>query len=190
MKKYLALALIALIFLSCTTKTYLHRINFYLNAHSVKDRGRYLSNDYHSFFMETKGQGKDRTHALQSFSNWDAPLHPDVTILNYTVNGDNWSTEINEQNDFSKLIGFPGWKATEIIKFNPKGKISEVTYLPNEDNPDYKKWLEPAIQWLQKNKPFELNEIYKEESLVQTPQTATKWIELLRQWRQETTAAK
>ena len=35
-------------------------------------------------------------------------LRPDITILNHSVNGNEWRVEFNEQNDFSKLIGFAG----------------------------------------------------------------------------------
>ena len=156
-----------------------------MNAHTVKTKGRYLSEDYHSFFIEKKGTGEDKRATLSSFLNWDAPLHPDITILNYSVNGEEWRVEFNEQNDFSKLIGFAGWKGTEIIHFNSKKKIRETTYIPNNENPDYKKWLQPAIDWLQKNRREELDEVYKKGKLVQTPETAKKWVELLQLWRKE-----
>jgi len=171
--------------LSCTNKVCLHRIKTYLDAHTVKTKSRYLSEGYHSFFMDKKGKGEDKAEALHSFLNWDAPLRPDITILNYSINGNEWKVEVNEQNDFSKLIGFPGWKATEIISFNSKKKINEVIYIPNDANPDYKKWLQPAVDWLQKNKSTELDEIYKKGRLVQTSETARKWISLLQLWRKE-----
>jgi hypothetical protein len=59
-----------------------------------------MAEDYRSFFMEKKGEGENKKQALQSFLNWDAPLHPDVHILNYTANGRTWKVEFNEQNDF------------------------------------------------------------------------------------------
>ena len=190
MKVYFATVFLLISRLSCTNKVYLHRIRTYLNAHTIKTKSRYLSEDYHSFFVEKKGEGKDKKAALTSFLNWDAPLHPDLTILNYSVNGDEWRIEFNEQNDFSKLIGFAGWKGTEIIRFDSKKKIRETIYLPNYKNPDYKKWLQPATDWLQKNRPAELDEVYKKEKLVQTPETAKKWIKLLQLWRKETIATK
>lgn len=186
--KTFAAALLLISFLSCTNEVRLHRIKIYLNAHTVKTKGRYLSEDYHSFFIEKKGPGKDKNEALASFLDWDAPLHPDITILSYSVNADQWRIDFNEQNDFSKLIGFAGWKGTEIIRFNAMKKISETTYLPNDGNPDYKKWLQPAVEWLQKNRPGELDEVYKKGKLVQTPETARKWVQLLQLWRKETAA--
>lgn len=186
MKTKLTLALALFSVLSCTNKTYLHRIETYLNAHTLETKGKYMAEDYHSFFIEKKGEGKNKEQALQSFLNWDGPLHPDVQILNYTVERNTWKVQFNEQNDFTKLIGFPGWKGTEMIRFNNKKMIDEMIYLPDDTNPNYKKWLQPAVDWLQKNKPGELNEVYKDGKLIQTNETAKKWISLLQLWQKET----
>ena len=186
MKTNLTLAFLLTNFISCTNKAYLHRIGTYLNAHTAETKGKYMAEDYRSFFMEKKGEGEDKKQALQSFLNWDAPLHPDVDILNYEMDGDTWKVEFNEQNDFSKLIGFPGWKGTELIRFNPKKMIDEMIYIPGDTNPNYKKWLQPAVDWLQKNRPGELNEVYKDGKLIQTSETAKIWVSLLQLWRKET----
>jgi hypothetical protein len=106
------------------------------------------------------------------------------------VRNNEWKVEFNEQNDFSKLIGYPGWKGTELISFNSKKKIQQVIYIPNDANPNYKKWLEPAIAWLKKNKPNELDEVYKNGKLVQSAATAKKWVSLLKTWRNQTAAIK
>jgi hypothetical protein len=190
MRNYFITLLIAFAFLSCSTNIYLHRIKVYLNASTAKTKSKYLSEDYHSFFEEKKGEGKNKTAAIKSFLEWDAPLHPDIQILNYTVNGNEWKVKFNEQNDFTKPIGFPGWKGTEIIRFNSRKEIEEVFYIPDPDNPPYKKWLQPAVNWLQKNKPEELNEVYKDEKLVQTSETAKKWAVLLQFWQKETSKKK
>jgi len=170
---------------SCTNKVYLHRIETYLNANSIEIKREYMAADYHSFFIEKKGAGKDKNEALQSFLNWDAPLNPEVHILNYSKDGDTWKVEFNEQNDFSKLIGFPGWKGTEMIRFNSERMIDEMIYIPDDSNPNYKKWLQPALDWLQKNKPAELTEVYKDGRLIQTSETAKKWVSLLQLWQRE-----
>ena len=139
---------------------------------------------YRSFFIEKKGSGKDKQQSLAAFQNWDAPLHPDIKILSYTVHKNTWTINFNEQNDFAKLIGFPGWKAVEILVLDDKGLITEATYVPDDSNPSYKKWLQPAVDWLQQNKPVELSEVYKDGKLVQTEATAKKWILLLQLWQE------
>lgn len=145
-----------------------------------------MAEDYRSFFMEKKGEGEDKKQALQSFLNWDAPLHPDVDILNYEMDGDTWKVEFNEQNDFSKLIGFPGWKATESITFNSKNLIEQVVYIPDPTNPSYKKWLLPAVDWLKINMPDSLATVYQNNKLIQNEESAKKWVRLLKQWKENT----
>jgi hypothetical protein len=190
MKTNFAIAFLLISLVSCTNKIYLHRIETYLNASTAETKGKFMAEDYRSFFLEKQGVGKSKAQALQSLLNWDAPLHPDVHILIYTTNGNTWKVEFNEQNDFSKLISFPGWRGTEMIRFNSQKMIDEMVYIPDDKNPDYKKWLHPAVEWLQKNKPDELNEVYKGGKLIQTAESATKWVRLLELWRKETGGSK
>jgi len=156
----------------------------------METKEKYMAEDYRSFFMEKKGEGQNKWQALQSFLNWDAPLHPDVHILNHKKSGNTWKVEFNEQNDFSKLIGFPGWKGTEIIRFNRKKMIDEMIYIPDETNPNYKNWLQPAADWLQKNRPIQFREVYKDGKVIRTSETAKKWISLLQLWQKETGSSK
>jgi hypothetical protein len=92
-----------------------------------------------------KERGENKNASLQSFQNWDAPLHPQIDITSYTVNKNIWTVKFNEQNDFSKLISYPGWKGTEVIRFNSQRLIEQTVYIPDSTNPSYKKWLQPAV---------------------------------------------
>jgi hypothetical protein len=168
---------------SCSQKIYLHRIQTFFNASTIKEKSKYLADDYHSFFLEKKGPGETKTEDLASFLKWDAPLHPDISIIKYSVNKNVWTIDLNEQNDFAKLIDFPGWRATEIITFNSHKLIQETVYVPHDNNPDYKKWLQPAVEWLQKNYPQEMKQTYVNGKLIQTNETAKKWVELLKAWQ-------
>ena len=170
--------------LSCTNKIYVHRIESYFNASTVEEKEKYLAADYRSHFLEKKDSGTSKLASLASFQEWDAPLHPDIEILHHSKKENVWTVQFNEQNAFSKLIDFPGWKATEVISFNEHGLIKETIYIPDPSNPSYKTWLQPAVDWLQKNKSSELNEVYQNGKLIQTTATANKWVSLLKQWRQ------
>jgi len=171
---------------SCTNKIYRQRIESYLNASTVDTKANYMADDYRSYFEEKKGDGKDKQAALKSFSNWDAPMHPDIEILSCVSNGNTWTVHFNERNDFAKLIGFPGWKATSRLTFNSKRLITESIYIPDSSNPSYKPYLRPVLDWLQQNMPAELNEVYKDNKLVQTEESAKKWILILQTWREKT----
>ena len=127
---------------------YLKKIKTYFHASDVNEKSKCMADDFHSFFAEKKGAGHNKDSFLLSFQNWDAPLHPQIDILKYNVSKNTYTVICNEQNDFSKLIGFPGWKATEIITFNSKKLIEETIYIPDSTNPSYKKWFLPAVTWL------------------------------------------
>ena len=170
---------------TCTNSKYLKKINFYLNASTVEDKSKYMAEDFHSHFMNKDNPGKNKSEALTSFESWDGPLHPDIKIINYTFHDSIWNVTFNEQNDFSKPIGFPGWKGTTTFVLNANGLIKETLYVPDSTNLSYKPFLKPALDWLQKNIPDELSEVYQNNKLVQTEATAIKWRTLLQEWKSQ-----
>jgi len=64
--------------------------------------------------------------------------------------------------------------------------IYEAVYIPNPDNPSHKPWLQPAVEWLEQHRPNDLNEVYINGKLVQTSETARKWVDLRQLWRKKT----
>lgn len=145
-------------------------------------KAKYMSDSYRSFLIKKEGEGDGKIISLKTFKDWDGQLNPDVTILDHSAKDSTWFVRFNEQNDFSKLIGFPGWKGSMSITFNTKGLIKETIYFPDSTNPSYKKWLQPALDWLQINFPNELNEVYQNNRLVKNEVAANKWKELLKKW--------
>ena len=142
-----------------------------------------MAENYHSFFISRKEAGRNKSETLLSFKNWDGQLHPDITIINYSFHDSVWEVKFNEQNDFSKAISFPGWKATETFIFNSNNLIQETIYLPDSTNLSYKTFLQPALNWLQQNMPDELSKVYQNGKLIQTETTANKWKMLLNEWQ-------
>lgn len=170
---------------SCTTNAYLEKIKGYLNAQTVAEKSEYMADNYRSYFISKENGGKNKAEALASFQDWDGPMHPDVNVINYTFHDCTWTVIFNEQNDFSKAIGFPGWKGTTIFVFASNGLIQETTYVPDSTNVSYKPFLRPAVDWLKANMPDELNEVYQNGKLVQTETAANKWKVLLAKWQSQ-----
>jgi pimeloyl-ACP methyl ester carboxylesterase len=166
-------------------KVYMHVINSFLNASTVQSRSKYMSEGFRSFFADKKGAGKDKATALRSFMDWDGPLHPDIKITNYRIDGNDCMVFFNEKNDFTKHIGYPGWKGSAEFIMDDQMKIKEYTYFPDGSNPPYKPYLQPALEWLKINKPEELNEVYQNEKLIQTNRSAHQWITLLSIWKKQ-----
>jgi hypothetical protein len=168
---------------TCINNNYLKTIDAYLNADSVAEKSKYMADNYRAYFMNEKDEGENKSQALQSFQNWDGPMHPDVKINSYTFGNGMWKVTFNEQNDFSKAIDFPGWNGTTTFTFNSAGLIEETIYVPDSNNISYKPFLQPALDWLQKNMPGELSEVYQNNKLVKTETAANKWKQLLQQWQ-------
>ena len=178
----LSLFVAAILFFCCTNKVYLNKINSYLNASSAEMKSKYMADNYRSFFMKKEGEGDDKISSLKDFEDWDGQLNPDVKIISHNLKDSVGFVRFNEQNDFSKLIGFPGWKGSMSFTFDAKGLITETIYFPDSTNPPYKKWLQPALDWLKINSPAELNEVYQNNKLVKTEAAAKKWKEILKKW--------
>lgn len=170
---------------TCTNNDHLNKIDFYLNASTVAEKSKYMADNFHSFFMTKEGTGENKSEALASFQHWDGPLHPDIKILQYSFHDSIWEVTFNEQNDFSKPLGFPGWKGTTTFTFNSDGLIEETLYVPDSTNLSYKPFLQPALDWLTKNTPGALSEVYQNNKLVQTETTANKWRLLLQKWQSQ-----
>src|ERR1700733_5236849 len=118
--------LIAISLFSCAANAHLQTIKLYLNGSTVEAKSKYMAESYHSYFFEKKGEGENKTEAIRSFLDWNAQLDPDIRLLTYLSKDSIWTVTFNEQNDFSKLIGYPGWKGKMIIAFESKRKIKEL----------------------------------------------------------------
>jgi hypothetical protein len=171
---------------ACSNKIYLQKMAVYMNASNPEEKTKYMAEGFHSYFAETgKGDGESGEQVIKSFMKWDGPMHPDVPIQKYTRSGNTFTIYFVEKNDFTKLIGFPGWKGKAEFVFDSKKMIEEFVYYPDSTNPSYKPYLQPAIIWLQKNHPEELMEVYRAGKLVQNEEAARHWIMLLNEWKKQ-----
>ena len=132
----------ASVLIACTKNVYQRRIQSYLNASTIEEKEKYMADNYRSFLWIRKIQVMTNLPPIIfsklgcAFTSWCKNSWPQCC-------DGVWTIKFNEQNDFSKLIGFPGWKATYLINFNRKGLIQET--VPDTSNPSYKKWLQPAV---------------------------------------------
>jgi hypothetical protein len=183
-KKICVLFILAVFLTACSNKIYLERAATYMNAMNPEQKSKYMAEGFRSYFAENgKGAGESRDEVLTSFMKWDGPMHPDIPVQNYRRHGNTFTFYFVEQNDFTKLIGFPGWKGKAEFVFDSKKMIKEYVYYPDSTNSSYKPYLQPAIIWLQKNKSEELAKVYHNGKLVQNEEAAKLWIRLLNEWK-------
>jgi hypothetical protein len=165
---------------------YLKTINATLKCKTIDQLLTFYAEDYRFYFIRKEGEGTSKAKAVKGLE-WDYALHPDLSLLE-VVSQDKGEVVVrfHEENDFTKLLGFPGWDANMKYTFDEKGLIREKIYYPNTTAPDYVNYFKPAVEWLKENKPTELNEVYKDKKLIQNAESAKKWVELLKEWRKAT----
>ncbi|HEX2834471.1 MAG TPA: hypothetical protein VHW00_15780 [Thermoanaerobaculia bacterium] len=122
---------------------------------------------------------KDR---LAEMLAWDFALDPEHRIDTLNVNGELVTVQYHETNDFARLLGFPGWDATSRFTIR-NGLIASMTYEPAPNQPEWKPYLEKALPWLNEHFPQTMARLYVNGTIVQTPEAAKEWVEMLRAWR-------
>ena len=160
-------------------------IRKYLAAKTRETALARLASDYRLFFDKKVGTGLSKTQVADML-DWDFALHPKHRIKEMKRYGRQVVVQTHEDNDFSLLIGFPGWDATSTFLVNEAGLISEQLYVPRPGQPEWKPYLEKALPWLRENRAEALARIYPDNRLKQTAESATEWVKVLREWRQAT----
>lgn len=160
----------------------------YLTAATLDEASALLAPEYRIWFGERSGDGIER-EAFIDMLRWDFALHPYHRIDELTVRDGTVVARIHEENDFSRLIGFPGWNATSTFTVDANGRITSQHYVPDPAQADWRPYLEPALAWIRENRPDALPRIYRDGRLVRTAESAREWVTLLKLWRQATAPA-
>lgn len=184
--RHLTVAL-ALTLACATTKTPAENaVRRYLAAASVDEALSVLSPTYRLRFGTAESEGMAREQVAQMLASWDFPLHPRHEILDLRANGNTVIATVHEENDFSRMLGFPGWTATSTFVVDDSGRIASQLYVPREGQPDWKSYAEEPVRWIRANDPAALERIYPNGKLARSPENAAEWVRLLRAWRQAT----
>ena len=91
-----------------------------------------------------------------------------------------------ERNEFFTLIGIESLKAEITYRFDSSGLISTQTYRVLPDQPSFQIELQPAVEWAKKNRTDELAEIYALNQIQFNEEMGTRWVALLKEWRNAT----
>jgi hypothetical protein len=148
-------------------------------------RAATLAPDYRLWFGERRGDGLDRDAALGMLT-WDFALHPRHRVESLTVRGDEVFARVHEDNDFSLLIGFPGWDATSTYTVDATGRISSQLYVPKPGQPEWRPYLDAPLAWIGEHRPDVLPRIFPNGKLARSAEAAAEWVRILREWRAAT----
>jgi hypothetical protein len=141
-----------------------------------------LAPDYRLWFEKRDGKGLSKSDVAELLA-WDYALHPRHRITDLQINVNEVVANVHEDNDFSLLIGFPGWDAVTTYRVNEGGFITEQFYVPRPGQVNWKPYLEKALPWLLEHRAVELSRIYPNKRLRQTAESAKEWVKVLRDWR-------
>jgi hypothetical protein len=176
--------MVVLLLVSCASaaETPVHR---YLAARTLDEAMSVLAPEYRLWFGARSGAGMDRVATAQMLQ-WDYALHPRHRIEALTIDGNVITARVHEENDFSRLIGFPGWTASSTYTLDAEGRIASQVYVPREGQPEWRPHLDAPLLWLREHHPDALTRIFPDGKLAQTRENAAEWVRLLREWRAAT----
>ena len=160
-------------------------VHHYLDAKTLDEALSLLAPEYRLWFNARKGEGMDRAAAARMLT-WDYALHPRHRVDGFEVRGNEVVARVHEDNDFSLLIGFPGWDSTSTYVVDDAGRIVSQLYVPREGQPEWRPYLDAPLVWLREHHPDALARIFPNGKLAQSAETAREWVTLLRAWRAAT----
>ncbi|HKY04665.1 MAG TPA: hypothetical protein VJQ56_07245 [Blastocatellia bacterium] len=171
--------------LSAATRSPESIVREYISAKDREAKLAMLSPDYRIWFGKREGPGMTKPEAARMLE-WDFALNPRHRIEEVKVAGRDVVVRIHEDNDFSLLIGYPGWDAVSTYTVDESGLITSQLYVPKEGQPDWKPYLERALPWLREHRAEALARIYPNNRLSRTSESAREWVKQLRDWRAAT----
>jgi hypothetical protein len=183
----LRVALIGLLLCGCASTTGndpVRVVRSYLAAQTLEQALSALAPEYRLWFGERSGEGLDRARVAKMLE-WDYALHPRHRVSSITANGAEVTAQVHEDNDFSLLLGFPGWDATSTFTVDASGRIASQLYVPN-GAAEWRPYLDAPLAWIRQHHPDALPRIFPNGKLAQTRETAAEWVALLRAWRAAT----
>jgi hypothetical protein len=156
----------------------------YLDARTREDALAVLAPGYRLWFGKREGEGLDKA-AVAEMLEWDFALRPRHRVDRLEVSGAQVVAVLHEENDFSLLIGFPGWDATSTFTVED-GLIASQVYVPRDGQSEWKPFLERALPWLREHRAEALARVYPKGRLDQSARSAREWVAILRDWRKAT----
>lgn len=162
-----------------------HAVRQYLDAATREEAVSRLAPDYRLWFGERKGPGISRESAGEML-RWDYTLNVAHQIRSIASNDGVVTARVHEDNDFSRLIDFPGWDSTSTFLVGDDGRIVWQVYVPEPGQPEWRPYLDPALAWIREHRADALPTIFPDGKLARSEESARMWVRVLREWRAAT----
>lgn len=180
------LAVVALALLPASTsqarpRTAESAVRGYFAARSLSARAKFLAPDYRYWFLEHMGPGETAAEHLKP--GWDTELHCFWRVDSLAAEAGRVTVHVHEANDFSLLLGHPGWDAITTCAVDARNRITTEFYEPLPGAPSWRPYLARALPWLRAHRAPALARTFPDGKLVETTATAREWRAMLRAWR-------
>lgn len=165
--------------------SYKQTLDAYLAARQAGDvelAGRHLSPDARIWFDVKTGPGRPKS-LTGGWGAWDIEMNAVNTYDEVVITDDSISATFHERNDFSRLIGFPGWRSRSTFWFDEQGRIVEQLYVPLPQHPPQRVCFEAPLQWARLHRADELEVIYPNDRFEPSAESGRRWRALLIEWR-------
>lgn len=145
---------------------------------------KFYAKDARIWFGARAGEGQ--LIAESPWREWDLELRAAHEIEDARFDARALTVVSHEQNDYSRLLDFGGWRATITYAFNDDGLVTEKLYVPMEQSPTQRECFAPALDWAREHRADELEEIFAGDRLTPSRDHARRWRALLIEWRKAT----
>jgi hypothetical protein len=154
----------------------------YLTASDFRAASDALADGFRLWFDRREGPGMSAAE-MRGLFEWDRACAAELEQRELTFEGDRAIGVFHETNEFARLLGFPGWTARVTFWFDEHARIAGQLYEPLP-GPSFEEAFAPALRWLQANRPHELAAVYVDGRIVHSAESAERWLQLLREWRE------
>lgn len=108
---------------------YVAAVESLLSARTVDDALRLFAPDYRLYFYDDEGEGIARD-GVAAMLQWEHALNPRRYDRALAVERNLLTGRVYEGNDFTRLIGFPGWEGRISFWFDDEGRIQSSSTSP------------------------------------------------------------
>jgi len=129
----------------------------------------------------------DRDHARDLLA-WDAVVgaRTEWDRKGLEVRKEGIAGDFTEYSTFHDLIGAAGGRRTHLVfRFDREGGITEIRTRTLPGQIPLQEKLNPFLDWMRKNRPEELAEIYPGDRIRYDGESADRWLAALRGWRDD-----
>jgi hypothetical protein len=162
------------------------RVKIYEEAHNNHDIEKVMSLYTNDITFEIVGSWvKNGKEQVRGLAEWDATTNSLMIISDIEVRKDTVEFRLKEGNDWFRLIGI------EFMYYYPcriifrDGLIKKIeAEVTSESNKLFRELWPPVYNWLSQERNNELSELISGGEFVYNLENATKWISILKEWRE------